>query len=263
MVGEAATHEYRPRLLMRQFKTLFVIFSVILTASSCKKASPVAPQTSPTTTPEDTLTTVLHDTFPLKIGMQFKYSYHDYYDLVAHPGTGYQRTMQDDSGSITVSVIDSSMTAFGYISWRFQERTQVRHHYIAAFISSPMMGGSTTDTVWYIDDSTSYELQEDTAGRHSLYTNGARCWRFPPDMVTTIYRFSEETPSIFSYSPSPTSYDMSYFDTERGFYRRNKYYYEGDSYESLAESIQITMDGTPTTAARQALENRVYGRTAR
>ena len=166
----------------------------------------------------------LYDLFPIAKGNQYNYNY-QYVDTTYHVGS--LEYIQNDSGKISYSIIDSTITG-NKVDWLVAQKMDLLRHYTTY----------ETDTLYSIQNEYNFVLTESLYGHHELTASpptwdstgewGATgIWRFPvyaPNNATIpIYRF-REMPVFFVSSSIPGNgiVDSIWFDS-RGLYKRTYY----------------------------------------
>ena len=183
----------------------------------------------------------LYDLFPITKGNQYNYNYQ--YSFATY-GPGSPNYTQDDSGKISYSIIDSTITG-NKVEWLVEQRINILRHYITY----------ETDTLFSVQNVYNFVLTESLNGNHELTANPPTwdstgqwgytgIWRFPvyaPNETTIpIYRFRDmPVLEIFSSIPSNGTVDSLWFDS-RGLYKRTYYTeYFGNSQEYTRTKIYL------------------------
>lgn len=155
------------------------------------------------------------DVFPLRVGLRSTYQHENQFW-----GWGIYSS-SSDSGTVQLTVIDSSMVNDTTIVWSIRERSEL-------LIWQRTWSGS--DTTYFLVDSTITEMHETTRGLHELSTN-SNFWSFPLYIPSgpsrSVFRFADSSvvlTTIRTYDcPTfalPSRYDSVWLSSDSGLYLR-------------------------------------------
>lgn len=142
------------------------------------------------------------DVFPIYEGVQYTYAYRDSVSGTGHFGD-FSYT---ESGTVSYRIFHAVPLDDWGIHWEMmQYRNMTRIDY-------------PWETITTILDTQYCLLQETTTGLHALY-GGSYLWKFPvhlgtfmPEITDTIFRYSEQSPSILRFESQCDS-TRTYFDS--------------------------------------------------
>ncbi len=157
------------------------------------------------------------DVFPLTRGLTQTYSFRD----VMHSWNFSVNTTLTDSGIVSCTIVDSTMTNDTTILWTVRQTRLVQHR-IQTF---PL------DTTYLISDTATIPLQEYTTGNHELRSTSL-LWEFPVVFeilaIYPVYRLSDSAQRVTVYKMLgctrfgfETNYDTLWFSADSGCYRRS------------------------------------------
>ncbi len=130
----------------------------------------------------------LNDYFPLKVGMQLKYSCNQADGYVYHPqGGGGYSWLTTGNGFIYLTIVGSATQDDPIIIWSVEERDSI-------FINSTS-SSAPPDSGWLITNKT-YHITESKRQNHTLTNDGLSVWSFMPQGFNRYYNLNDE---ILSY----------------------------------------------------------------